>query len=320
MTPLIWTWLLSLIGAGLFFAAGTTLSLRRSALGGSSLRTPPASAELTLAASQLDAASADAAREALERERTAEADRRSLLLSELDAERARVRTVEAAHQRLEATARAAQLELEAARSKVLELTQRATPDARTAALQLELALSQESLRARDRQLEQLREEATRLHIVEQELNRTQRELEAEREQARVLRSQAFVARPPSIRPSSPVAVSAHVRSLQSIVDTETRMGRAKSAVIADELGLLVAASGATNEYGDALAAMGAYLTGVGVKTRGILPLNEVSQVVVRDDHDVILTVRPLAADDPGLALVTLAVGPNPNVPIETAHN
>jgi predicted regulator of Ras-like GTPase activity (Roadblock/LC7/MglB family) len=80
-------------------------------------------------------------------------------------------------------------------------------------------------------------------------------------------------------------------------------------VIADELGLLVAASSATNEYNDALAALGAYLADVGSRTRDILPLRKLRHVVVCDDHDVTLTVRPLAMDDPGLALVTLAVEP-----------
>jgi len=66
--------------------------------------------------------------------------------------------------------------------------------------------------------------------------------------------------------------------------------------------------------------MGAYLADVGSKTRDMLPLHQVSQVVIRDDHDVTLTVRPLAADDPGLALVTLAVGPNTGLSTEPRHH
>jgi predicted regulator of Ras-like GTPase activity (Roadblock/LC7/MglB family) len=314
MTPMLWTWLLSLTGAGLFFAAGAALTGRRVA---------------GVAGPQLNALAAPAApfellepvTASLERELANGVEQRAQLRQQLDSERERVRTVEVAHQRLEVTAHAAQLELEATRAKLLELSQRAAPDARTAALQHELALCQEAVRARDLQLDQIREETTRLRQVEAELGRTEIELDQQREEARVLRSQAFASRPPqSRRPSSEAPISAHIRALQSIVDAETRMGRAKSAVIADELGLLVAASGATNEYGDALAAMGAYLADVGIKTRDMLPLHQVSQVVIRDDHDVTLTVRPLAADDPGLALVTLAVGPNTGLSTEPRHH
>jgi predicted regulator of Ras-like GTPase activity (Roadblock/LC7/MglB family) len=310
---MFWTWLLSLTGAGLFFAAGAALMQRRVAgVAGPqprALATHPAPFEL------LEPVTAS-----LERELAHGVEQRAQLRQQLDAERERVRTVEAAHQRLEVTAHAAQLELEATRAKWLELSQRAAPDVRTAALQHELALCQEAVRARDLQLDQIREETTRLRQVEQELGRSKIELDQQREEARLLRSQAFASRPaPARRPSSEAPISAHIRALQSIVDAETRMGRAKSAVIADELGLLVAASGATNEYGDALAAMGAYLADVGIKTRDMLPLHQVSQVVIRDDHDVTLTVRPLAADDPGLALVTLAVGPNTGPSTESRH-
>jgi hypothetical protein len=49
------------------------------------------------------------------------------------------------------------------------------------------------------------------------------------------------------------------------------------------------------------------LADVGAKSRSVLPLHEVLQVTVRDDHDMMLTVRPLDAVDNSLALVTLAI-------------
>jgi hypothetical protein len=64
----------------------------------------------------------------------------------------------------------------------------------------------------------------------------------------------------------------------------------------------------TGEYGDALAAYGAYLAGVGAKTRSVLPLHELRQLVIQDDHDTTLTVRPIASADDHLSLVTLAPG------------
>lgn len=134
-----------------------------------------------------------------------------------------------------------------------------------------------------------------------------RELEIERS-ARVRSEKSG---PPRSRTVTP-ALSATGRALQTIVDAETRVGRAKTAVITDQLGSLLAASGASNEYNDALAALGAYLADVGSKTGDILPLRNLRQVVVSDVHDLTLTVRPLATDDSGLALVTLAIAPPSN--------
>lgn len=92
---------------------------------------------------------------------------------------------------------------------------------------------------------------------------------------------------------------------QAILDRETDGSEYAGAVIADELGLVVAARG---DYGDALAAYGAFLAGIGTKTRSELPLHELRQVIVQDDRDAALTIRPLAAVEDRLALVTLDLG------------
>ncbi len=93
--------------------------------------------------------------------------------------------------------------------------------------------------------------------------------------------------------------------LRRLLDRETRNGRLAGAVIADELGLVVASTG---EYGDALAAYGAVLAGLGTKTREALPLAQLRQVIVQDDHDMTLTVRPIASAEDHFSLVTLAAG------------
>lgn len=267
MTALAWSWVLSLTGAALFFAAGAAFRLRRSA------GVPVAE------------------RDALERELRQRTAERQQLFRELEIERsARLTPIE--QRRIDTSG---------------------VTDSRTAGLHHELALIQHQLTRREKQVEQLRDENVRLRGLEEELGLALREIAVLNEQARVLRAQAFTTKPTPARRRTPTpALSATGRSLQTIVDTETRLGRAKSAVIADELGLLVAASSATSEYNDALAALGAYLADVGSKTRDILPLRKLRQVIVCDDHDVILTVRPLATDDPGLALVTLTVEPTPS--------
>jgi predicted regulator of Ras-like GTPase activity (Roadblock/LC7/MglB family) len=76
-------------------------------------------------------------------------------------------------------------------------------------------------------------------------------------------------------------------------------------VITDGLGLVVASSG---DYAEALAAYGAFLAGIGAKTRDALPLRELRQVVIQDEHDMTLTVRPIISAEDELSLVTLAGG------------
>lgn len=267
MTPLVWSWLLSSIGAALFFAAGAAYTTRRVVRIG---------------------ADAESQRDALERELAQRTAERQQLFRELEIER---------------SARLAQPEQAVKDEKdMTSLT--------AAGLLQELAIAREQLSRRDSQIEELRQDTAQLRSMEHDLAQAKRDIESLNEQNRLLRSQAFVSKPVVPRPKVPTPTFATTGSaLQKIVDTETRTGRAKSAVIADELGLLVAASSGSGEYNDALAALGAYLADVGNRTQDILPLRKLQQVIVRDDQDVTLTVRPLATDDPGLALVTLAVEP-----------
>lgn len=92
-------------------------------------------------------------------------------------------------------------------------------------------------------------------------------------------------------------------ALRKILDNETRGGEYAGAVITDELGLVVAATG---EHAEELAAYGALLAGVGAKTRAGLPIHELRQVTIEDRRDTTLTVRPIASTEANLALVTLA--------------
>ncbi|HET6336517.1 MAG TPA: hypothetical protein VFG30_25010 [Polyangiales bacterium] len=307
MTPLTWSWLLSLTGAMLFFAAGAAYTARRfgrMAFADSQLAAAGARVSLP-AAARLPSPLPPAALEALENA-LSEADKRRAALERELAQRTAERQQLFRELEIE---RSARLQREDQQQLVLDTSGVADLDA--ASLRQELAVIREQLTTRERQIDSLRDENMKLRAADEDLSHTKRELAMLNEQHRVLRAQVFIAKPPAApRPRTPTpTLSATGRALQTIVDTETRLGRAKSAVIADELGLLVAASSATNEYNDALAALGAYLADVGSKTRDILPLRKLRHVVVCDDHDVTLTVRPLAMDDPGLALVTLAVEP-----------
>jgi predicted regulator of Ras-like GTPase activity (Roadblock/LC7/MglB family) len=126
---------------------------------------------------------------------------------------------------------------------------------------------------------------------------------------------AFGAAPDPSRTTSAGAVHAlrtegstatNSQALQAIVDREVASRGAQSAVIADEIGLVIAASSQGSEHGEALAAFGVYLAEVGTRMRSALPLHEVRHVIVRDDRDTTLTVRPIEHGDHRFALVTLA--------------
>jgi predicted regulator of Ras-like GTPase activity (Roadblock/LC7/MglB family) len=338
MTPVLWAWLLSLAGSLLFFVAGTTWSRLRAARGeADTLVTLGAELEETRAhmreqeqkkrelrgsetrlAGHLVEVQAEVA--ALEKELAHAEDEHVIVNAQWETEHARVAQLEIERGRATQQLAHQSAERESLEAK-LAAARRAGTDPHNSALQQELALTREFLRAREGQLEQLREENARLHEVDSELARAKRELSELAEQTRLLRADAFASKRTPRKPiERPAIVSTRADALQLIVDGETEVGGAKSAVIADELGLVVAASGLVHEYGDALAALGAYLADVGSKTRGVLPLRDVRQVVIRDEHDMTLTVRPLVAEDPGLALVTLAVGANNALQFEDRQN
>jgi hypothetical protein len=92
--------------------------------------------------------------------------------------------------------------------------------------------------------------------------------------------------------------------LRAILERETSHGVA-GAVIADDLGLIIAGKG---ELCEVLAAYGAVLAGVGDKTREALPLRQVRKLVIEDECNTRLTVRPIASADDQFALVTLSCG------------
>jgi predicted regulator of Ras-like GTPase activity (Roadblock/LC7/MglB family) len=124
-------------------------------------------------------------------------------------------------------------------------------------------------------------------------------------------SRAHTKKPPLSIHASPPRLehgSASGDVLRQLLDRETGSRQLAGAVIADELGLVVASTG---EYGDALAAYGAVLAGLGNRTSEALPLHQLRQVTVQDDHDMTLTVRPIAAAEEHFALVTLASGQIP---------
>lgn len=96
--------------------------------------------------------------------------------------------------------------------------------------------------------------------------------------------------------------------LQALVDGLSGSSGIRCAVVADDLGLVVASRG---EWGDEVAAVGALFGRAGLQAQKVLPLHKVQRVTVEDDQNVTLTLRPLQTDgsvEGDLALITLAVG------------
>ena len=120
----------------------------------------------------------------------------------------------------------------------------------------------------------------------------------------------------ALRPSSraPLTVRAAGHKagdvLQALVDRVSGAANVRCAVVADDLGLVVASHG---EMGDEVAAVGALFGRAGLQAQKVLPLRKVQRVTVEDDENVTLTLRPLQTDDTmegDLALITLAVAQN----------
>lgn len=140
-----------------------------------------------------------------------------------------------------------------------------------------------------------------------------RELNEVRTQLQRMRQELAAAKAASQPPArTPLTVQAAGHKagdvLQALVDRVSGSAGVRCAVVADDLGLVVASHG---ELGDEVAAVGALFGRAGLQAQKVLPLRKVQRVTVEDDQDVTLTLRPLQTDESvegDLALITLAVG------------
>jgi hypothetical protein len=150
------------------------------------------------------------------------------------------------------------------------------------------------------------------------------ELSAVRNQLNKLREELVAARQTRPAPRTPLTVRAAGHKagdvLQALVDGVSGGADIRSAVVADDLGLVVASHG---ELSDEVAAVGALFGRAGLQAQKVLPLHKVQRVTVEDDQNVTLTLRPLTTDDSvegDLALITLAVGSSTERASEAARS
>jgi hypothetical protein len=243
----------------------------------------------------------------------------------LEQAQGRVAALEGDEARAAAKVAALEAQLEERRREVLGLRQSvddaeamlaASPSpAMEQTLRQDLAVKAQLLAATEQRLARTAEENARLQQGIEELARLQRELERMSAENNQLRAQGFANAGPAPRPTRSVRLdSASHRGdvLQSLVEQVSSLADIRCAVIADELGLVVASHG---ELGEEVAAVGALFGRAGLQAQQVLPLRNVQRVIVEDDQNVVLTLRPLGsggADDAELALITLAVGPGPD--------
>ncbi len=303
MDPTLLVWIASVAGAALFAAGGFLLARARAPEG------PTADELASLRLSVLQLESAAAAKDAA--------------LAEVQLRRE--------HGEVETRRRAERLELER-RTLAQELTHeqhqrhealRAGDEARAAlereiaaaaGLRHDLAVAVEVQENHRRASAALRAENDALRAGNERLRKEhdahQAELSAARADADGLRRQlaalddtavpALASSPPSGDVAAPGTAG---QIFQRLVDGAGE--GIDTAVVADELGLVVASRG---DHSDALAAFGAYLAHAGARAGEVLPLRDALTVTVQDAARRIVTVRPVASPHSELMLVTLGHG------------
>jgi predicted regulator of Ras-like GTPase activity (Roadblock/LC7/MglB family) len=223
--------------------------------------------------------------------------------------------------RSEAAAEKAKAESGARAHEIAELRARVAEAPSTevvVALRHDLAVAREQARSREASLARLSEEgagqAARLAELDSlaadcaRLKAENGELRAR--ELRGLASGRAAAVPPPPRdvrltmPGMGLGPSPPGQALQALVDDLTRRRRVRAAVVADELGLVVASSG---NNGDELAAAGVVIAHAGAQAGSLLPVGRLRRVSVQDEHDLTITVCPLAAAEGDLSLVTLTL-------------
>jgi hypothetical protein len=208
------------------------------------------------------------------------------------------------------------------REQQLELAQRETaadPEVEKT-LRHDLAVARETGRTLDEQRQRLEDSNAQLRGQLETMTTRVAELTAlERENADLrVRAMAgdLAARAAGIKERRAAASDRALggQGFQHLVEQVGGLDPVRSAVIADDMGLVVACHGT---HGEELAAIGALFARSGSEARKVLPLDHLQRVIVEDERNISVTVRPLRASDAGsadseLTLVTLAVGAEPD--------
>ncbi len=157
------------------------------------------------------------------------------------------------------------------------------------------------------ELESLRERATALGAAEKELETLRQQLSDLTADNAQLRAKGVVLEAPP-KPLLKARPENFGQSLQSILDRLSEAEYTRAAVVADELGLVVAGVG---NQADAMAGAGALFADLETRLQPILSLGTVERLTLSGVDDLTLTVQPFQVATDKLVLATLSVGPGP---------
>jgi predicted regulator of Ras-like GTPase activity (Roadblock/LC7/MglB family) len=185
-----------------------------------------------------------------------------------------------------------------------------TPEADVVAgLRRDLMVANEQARAQQGLVERTANENARQKAALSELTSLRGELTRLRAENRELRALGLVAQKPK-RPRAPAlarpdGTKSSAQTLQALVDQIAERDEVRAAVVADERGLVVAASG---DNSDAIAAVGAVVARAAAQVGRLLPIGTARKVVLHDEHGLTVAFHPLDAEGRKLLLLTVALG------------
>ncbi len=200
-------------------------------------------------------------------------------------------------------------ELAEAKSQVEGLTYKVNSLDNVREKNKDLSVKVEMLTEQVEALERLREENRRLKSQTRAVKEMESEIKALQSENEKLHSmKIFWDAPP--QPVLPFSEEGLGAMFQQIVNRLCESEKSRGAVLADELGLLVAGVG---DHAEPMAGMAAVFSEISTNLKTMLPFGKIDHLSIVNQSDLTLTMRPLsvAADKYELVLATLSVGEGP---------
>ncbi len=172
-------------------------------------------------------------------------------------------------------------------------------------LRYELGVQRQLASARQEVLARTQDENARLRAAADELDTQKRRVAELTQEVATLGAAGYLAR--SSHAVAPPAAAGERGSPQDLVEGLRGSAAIRSAVLADEMGFVVASHG---EFAETLGAFGAFLAGAATRATAILPVGDVTEVRVRGQHDVTIAARLTpSAGSSRLVLATVEISP-----------
>jgi hypothetical protein len=198
-------------------------------------------------------------------------------------------------------------ELEAARSWRPAAVYQSGPEGTLEEENRKLSLQVRHLAGQVKEMHALREESRELKHCRRANKEMRSEIEALKTENAQLRSlQMLQETPPP--PSASLPASGLGRSLQFLVNRLSESQAARGTALADELGLMVAGTGA---HAEAMAGMAAVFSDIGATLNSMIPFGKIDHIQIANPNELTLTLRPVTISGHSLILSTLTAGEGP---------